>query len=89
MAEPTVVPAPAYPLGRRLIAEVFGTFMLVFGLIGAVIYISADTGPLGPALAIGLAVLTAAYAVGPISGGHFNPAVTLGAAAAGRANGRT
>ena len=85
MAEPIVVPAPVYPLGRRLIAEVFGTFMLVFGLIGAVIYISADTGPLGPALALGLAVLTAAYAVGHISGGHFNPAVTLGAAAAGRA----
>jgi aquaporin Z len=88
MAEPIVVPAPVYPLGRRLIAEVFGTFMLVFGLIGAVIYISADTGPLGPALAIGLAVLTAAYAVGHISGGHFNPAVTLGAAAAGRAQWR-
>jgi aquaporin Z len=84
MAEPTV-PAPAYSLGRRLIAEVFGTFMLVIGVIGAAMFISADTGPLAVALAVGLAVLTAAYAVGHISGGHFNPAVTLGAAAAGRA----
>jgi len=68
----------------RLIAEVFGTFMLVFGVIGAALFISGTTGPLGPALAVGLAVLTAAYAVGHISGGHFNPAVSLGAAAACR-----
>jgi aquaporin Z len=81
----SAVPAPVpYPLGRRLAAEAFGTFMLVFGVIGAAMFISADTGPLGVALAVGLAVLTAAYAVGHISGGHFNPAVTLGAAAAGR-----
>jgi aquaporin Z len=68
----------------RLIAETFGTFMLVFGVVGAALFISGATGPLGPALAVGLAVLTAAYAVGHISGGHFNPAVSLGAAAAGR-----
>jgi aquaporin Z len=68
----------------RLIAETFGTFMLVFGVIGAALFISGATGPLGPALAVGIAVLTAAYAVGHISGGHFNPAVSLGAAAAGR-----
>jgi aquaporin Z len=68
----------------RLIAETFGTFMLVFGVVGAALFISAKTGPLGVALAVGLAVLTAAYAVGHISGGHFNPAVSLGAAAAGR-----
>jgi aquaporin Z len=85
MSDSTVEPAPApYSLVKRLIAEVFGTFMLVFGLIGAVVFISKDTGPLGPALALGIAVLTAAYAVGSISGGHFNPAVTLGVAAAGR-----
>jgi len=77
-------PAPAHPLGRRLIAEVFGTFMLVIGVIGAALFISPVAGPLAIALAVGLAVLTAAYAVGHISGGHFNPAVTLGAAAAGR-----
>ena len=85
MAEPTVVPAPVYPLGRRLIAEVFGTFMLVIGVIGAALFFSPEYGALPVALAVGLAVLTAAYAVGHISGGHFNPAVTLGAAAAGRA----
>jgi aquaporin Z len=80
-------PAPA-SLMRRLIAEVFGTFLLVIGVIGAAMFISGDTGPLGVALAVGLAVLTGAYAVGHISGGHFNPAVTLGAAAAGRARWR-
>jgi len=82
MADATA-PAP-YKLVSRLIAELFGTYMLVFGVIGAALFISKDTGPLGVALAVGLAVLTAAYAVGHISGGHFNPAVSIGAAAAGR-----
>jgi len=77
-------PAPA-PLLRRLIAEVFGTYLLVFGVIGAALFFSPDNGALPVALAVGLAVLTGAYAVGSISGGHFNPAVTIGAAAAGRA----
>lgn len=78
-------PAPA-SLVRRLIAEIFGTFMLVFGVIGtALFFTSDDMKALSVALAVGLAVMTAAYAVGSISGGHFNPAVTLGAAAAGRA----
>ena len=76
-------PSP-HSLLSRLIAETFGTFMLVFGVIGAALFISGKTGPLGPALAVGIAVLTAAYAVGHISGGHFNPAVSVGAAAAGR-----
>ncbi len=76
-------PSP-HSMTSRLTAEVFGTFMLVFGVIGAALFISGATGPLGPALAVGLAVLTAAYAVGHISGGHFNPAVSVGAAAAGR-----
>ena len=76
--------APTHSLLARLIAEVFGTLMLVIGVIGAALFISAKTGPLGVALAVGLAVLTAAYAVGHISGGHFNPAVSIGAAAAGR-----
>ncbi|MFC5503364.1 aquaporin [Lysinimonas soli] len=75
---------PTHSLLSRLIAEVFGTLMLVIGVIGAALFISAKTGPLGVALAVGLAVLTAAYAVGHISGGHFNPAVSIGAAAAGR-----
>jgi aquaporin Z len=73
-----------YSLTSRLIAEVFGTFVLVFGVIGTALYASQNTGFLGVALAVGLAVLVAAYAVGHISGGHFNPAVSLGAAAAGR-----
>jgi aquaporin Z len=78
-------PAAATPaLLARLIAEVFGTFVLVFAVIGTALYTSSLTGPLGVALVIGLAVMVAAYAVGSISGGHFNPAVTLGVAIAGR-----
>ncbi len=76
--------APSHSLLSRLIAEAFGTFMLVFGVIGAALFISGTTGPLGPVLAIGFAVLIAVYAVGHISGGHFNPSVSVGAAAAGR-----
>ena len=76
-------PAP-HSLLSRLIAETFGTFMLVFGVVGAALFLAGSAGALGPALAVGIAVLTAAYAVGHISGGHFNPAVSLGAAAAGR-----
>jgi aquaporin Z len=76
-------PAP-FTLFSRLIAELFGTFMLVFGVIGAALFFAPSGGALPVALAVGIAVLTAAYAVGHISGGHFNPAVTLGAAAAGR-----
>lgn len=76
-------PSP-HTMTSRLIAEVFGTFMLVFSVIGAALFISGATGPLGPALAVGIGVMTAAYAVGHISGGHFNPAVSIGAAAAGR-----
>lgn len=76
-------PSP-HSLLSRLIAETFGTFMLVFGVVGAALFLHGTLGALGPALAVGLAVLTAAYAVGHISGGHFNPAVTLGVAAAGR-----
>jgi aquaporin Z len=76
-------PAP-YTLVSRLLAELFGTFMLVFGVVGAALFFSPKYGALPVALAVGLAVLTAAYAVGHISGGHFNPAVSIGAAAAGR-----
>jgi aquaporin Z len=68
----------------RLIAELFGTFLLVGGVIGTALFTSSNTGILGVALAVGLAVIAGAYAVGHISGGHFNPAVSIGAAAAGR-----
>jgi aquaporin Z len=79
MAETT----PA-PILSRLIAEAFGTFVLVAAIIGTVVFASANTGYVGIALAAGLAVVIGAYAVGSISGGHFNPAITLGVAASGR-----
>ena len=74
---------------KKLTAEFLGTFVLVFGGCGtAVLATSGDPGVgvgwLGVALAFGLTVVVMAYAVGHISGGHFNPAVTLGAAASGR-----
>lgn len=69
---------------RKLVAELIGTFWLTFAGCGAAIFAGHAIGVLGVALAFGLTVLTMAATVGPISGGHFNPAVTLGLVAAGR-----
>jgi aquaporin Z len=75
-------------LPRRLAAEFCGTFWLVFAGCGAALLAAAfpglGIGFLGVSFAFGLAVLTMAYAVGHISGGHFNSAVTVGLWAAGR-----
>jgi aquaporin Z len=73
---------------KKLLAEFFGTYWLVFGGCGSALfacnYPNAGIGFLGVSFAFGLTVLTMAYAVGHISGGHFNPAVSIGLWAGGR-----
>jgi aquaporin Z len=73
---------------KKYFAELFGTFWLVFGGCGSAIFAAGypelGIGFAGVALAFGLTVLTMAYAVGHISGGHFNPAVSFGLWAGGK-----
>jgi aquaporin Z len=73
---------------KKLLAEFFGTFWLVFGGCGSALFAAGypelGIGFAGVALAFGLTVLTMAYSVGHISGGHFNPAVSFGLWAGGR-----
>lgn len=76
---------------KKLTAEFLGTFWLVLGGCGSAVLAAAfpdvGIGLLGVSLAFGLTVVTMAYAVGPISGGHFNPAVSIGLFAGGRFEG--
>lgn len=73
---------------KKYFAELFGTFWLVFGGCGSAIFAAGypelGIGFVGVSLAFGLTVLTMAYAVGHISGGHFNPAVSFGLWAGGK-----
>lgn len=75
-------------LRNRLFAEFFGTFWLVLGGVGSAKFAAAfpelGIGFMGVSLAFGLTVLTMAYAVGHISGGHFNPAISIGLWIGGR-----
>ena len=75
-------------MSAKLLAEFIGTFWLVLGGCGSAVLAAAfpevGIGLLGVSLAFGLTVLTGAYALGPISGGHFNPAVSVGLWAGGR-----
>jgi len=77
-------------LRNRLFAEFFGTFWLVLGGVGsaklAAAFPDVGIGLMGVSLAFGLTVLTMAYAVGHISGGHFNPAISVGLWIGGRFN---
>jgi aquaporin Z len=73
---------------KKYVAEFIGTFVLVFGGCGSAVFAADHIGFLGVSLAFGLSLLAMAYAIGPISGCHINPAVTLGLLASGKIGAR-
>ncbi len=68
----------------KLLAEMIGTFALVFFGCSTILFMAGEVGLLGVGMAFGLTVMAVVYAFGPISGAHLNPAVTFGAMMAGR-----
>ncbi len=69
---------------KKMAAELFGTFVLVFFGCGSAVLMGEHIGMLGISFAFGLSIVAAAYSIGPVSGAHLNPAVSLGVFAAGR-----
>jgi aquaporin Z len=71
---------------KKFFAELFGTFVLVFIGAGSAVIAGGDIGVLGISFAFGIAVMAMVYAIGPISGCHINPAITISMLVAGKIN---